>query len=210
VGPAIAQIGSAANGQPVYIPNSTLPSSGFVYQASIIGQVTMNDGTDSGGTSGPLPNPTFSGTVASPITLPPTTETNAPVSIWVTYFGPDLTLLPSTPVGDDPWLVAVGSGTTWTNYYDINGTDTPGPSGSAYSGLFAIPATDTSPYTAVTIGPRVLKVYVLPASVTTPAAFTSCVSNPTATNPIYATSTLNVTLVPGTQTINLALPHYSP
>jgi prepilin-type N-terminal cleavage/methylation domain-containing protein len=232
VGPAIAQIGSTANGQPVYTPNSTLPSSGFVYQASVTGYVSSYVGQDTTGpnagyTSGPAPNATFSGTPVNPSTPPQTAVASVPVSIWVAYFGPDLTLLPSSPVGEDAWLLAISSGTTWTNttwtnYSDNNGTETAGTSGSAYSGYFAIPATDTSvsPYTAVTIGPRVLKVYVLPATVVNPTgsdatAFNYYVAKATNTTtaasyPIYATSTLSVTLVPGTQTINLVLPHYSP
>ena len=126
-------------------------------------------------TSGSTPNPTTSsGTI--------------PVAIWVDYIGPDLTKSPN-PVADVPILVATANTSgVWAASY---------PSGvaTAYNGQFSISASN------VTIGPRVLKVYVAPASATT---FAGAVSSA-----LY-TTTLNVTLVGGTQTINLVLPHYSP
>ncbi|MGA3068374.1 MAG: type II secretion system protein [Tepidisphaeraceae bacterium] len=165
----------------VSIPNPTITSttSGFGTTATnltITGQVTMNSGQDPGpSSSGPTPNPTTSsGTV--------------PVAIWVDYIGPDFTQHPN-PVADVPILVATANtGGVWAASY---------PSGApiTYSGQFSISASN------VTIGPRVLKVYVAPASDTT---FANVVSSA-----LY-TTTLNVTLVPGTQTINLVLPHYSP
>jgi prepilin-type N-terminal cleavage/methylation domain-containing protein len=162
----------------VSVPNPTITSttSGFAATATITGQVTMNYGQDPGpSTSGPTPNPTTSlGTV--------------PVAIWVDYIGPDFNQHPN-PVADVPILVATANASgAWAAAY---------PSGAAtpYSGQFLISASN------VTIGPRVLKVYVAPASDTT---FASVVSSA-----LY-TTTLNVTLVPGTQTINLVLPHYSP
>jgi prepilin-type N-terminal cleavage/methylation domain-containing protein len=185
----------------VSIPNPTITgtTTGFTAAAIINGQVTMNIGTDSViippstqpivTTSGTAPNPTLSG---------------SPVSIWVDYVGPDLTQTPY-PVADDPVLVAVG-GTSpiWQNYYPGSAPT----SGNNYSGQFQISMNDSPSYTNVTVGPRVIKVYVLPASVTSVSGFRSAVSGGTYTsNP---STTLNVTLTPGAQTINLVLPHYSP
>jgi prepilin-type N-terminal cleavage/methylation domain-containing protein len=195
-GTPIAQVASTANGQtPVSIPNSTITTNntGFASAATITGGVTMNIGLDPGpASSGYTPNLTFTGTPGSPITPPPTALASAPVSIWVAYFGPDLTQSPNL-VGTDPMLVDYNNGGTW---------NTP------WSGQFIISASSTPAYSNVTIGPRVLKVYLLPATVQTASQFNTYVSN--AANPIYTTSTLNVTLVGGTQTINLVLPHYSP
>jgi len=105
--------------------------------------------------------------------------------------------LPSHPVATIPELVNYNAQT---------------PPVSANAGAWSTPWTTGSFPTVsasnVTIGPRVLKVYVLPSSVTTTSQFDTYVSN--SANPIYASTTLNVTLTPGAQTINLVLPHYSP
>jgi prepilin-type N-terminal cleavage/methylation domain-containing protein len=207
LGTPIAQIQSAtASGQaPVSIPNPTITNPGtFVSNATIAGVVTMNIGVDvAPATSGPPANSTFTGT---PITGLPAVSA-LPVSIWVDYIGPDLTQTPN-PVADVPVLVGTGSaGPSWVNYY--NGSIS---AGSAYSGQFVMTAAN------ITIGPRVLKVFVLPATVNTasgsgPTAFNFYVQHARtapATYPIYATSTTNVTLVGGAQTVSLVLPHYSP
>jgi len=196
-GTPIAQITSSANnGQPVSIPNPTA-TGGFVYNATVNGQVTMNLGTDTVAgyplTTGPaVPNPSFSGVPLLPASSPPVTVTNQPVSIWVDFIGPDLNQTP--PVADVAYFVESASGSsypyTWASSYlsfSISGSN-------------------------VTIGPRVLKVYVLPPKAvvggTTAAQFKTYISN--SANTVYATTTLNVTLTPGSQTINLVLPHYSP
>jgi prepilin-type N-terminal cleavage/methylation domain-containing protein len=198
-GTPIQQIASTANGTtPVSIPNATITTNntGFAYTASIIGQVTMNIGTDTVGgsplASGPTPNLTFTGTPSYPANS--TAVASQPVSIWIAYFGPDLTQSPN-PVATDPLLV---------NYNNAGVWNTP------WTGQFPNPLNPNPTYSNITIGPRLLKVYVLPASVTTVSAFNSYVNSASTTNAIYASTTLNVTLVPGTQTINLVLPHYSP
>ena len=195
----------------VSIPNPTITgtTSGFAANATIIGQVTMDIGSDPAvspatqpSVSGTTPNPTFTGTPVAPSSSSPATASSGPVSIWVDYIGPDLTQSPN-PVADVPQLVAItNSSGAWV---------TPGTSSLAipYSGQFSISASN------VTIGPRVLKAYLLPDSITTLNDFTSYVQNATSATPastpgIYAESTLNVTLTGGAQTINLVLPHYSP
>jgi prepilin-type N-terminal cleavage/methylation domain-containing protein len=225
----IGQISSTPpNGQaPVYSPNSTLTTtanSGFVYAAAITGQVTMNVGTDTvpANTGTPLttgptpPNLTFTGIAATPIPTPPQTYTGVPVSIWVAYIGPDLSQTPN-PVGTDPVLLDYNTETPTLT------TQNTGAWNSPWTGQFTISANSVPAYSNVTIGPRVLKVYVLPSTVINASGsadatyFNYYISKATSSNysiavsyPIYATSTLNVTLVGGTQTINLALPHYSP
>jgi prepilin-type N-terminal cleavage/methylation domain-containing protein len=54
----------------------------------------------------------------------------------------------------------------------------------------------------ITIGPRVLKVYVIPS------VYTSF--NSAAVSAAYVVSSLNVTATGGNQTVNLVLPHYQP
>jgi prepilin-type N-terminal cleavage/methylation domain-containing protein len=211
-GTPIAQIestvnGAALNSSAVNLPYPTIGNNGgFIYQVSIAGQVTMNIGTDAVNgnplTTGTQPNLTFSGTVAAPITSPVTTVTSEPVSIWVAYFGPDLTQTPN-PVGTDPLLVNY-------NTAGVTGTANSGAWDTPWTGQFPNSQISNPTYSNITIGPRVLKVYVLPYSVQTVSQFNACVNAPTTITPIYATTTLNVTLVPGTQTIDLALPHYSP
>jgi prepilin-type N-terminal cleavage/methylation domain-containing protein len=184
----------------VSIPNPTITTTttGFVYQAAITGQVSMDVGLDGANSaSGPTPNLTFTGTPVSPSSSP--AVASVPVSIWVSYIGPDLTQSPN-PVTDDPYLVDYSTESAWN---------------SPWSGQYFISANSTPAYTNVTIGPRVLKVYVLPATVVNATGnnrtdFTYYVKNATTSFPIYATSTVNVNLVGGAQTINLTLPHYSP
>jgi prepilin-type N-terminal cleavage/methylation domain-containing protein len=192
----------------VSIPNAAVgTSTGFNYLATINGQVTMDSGTDTVGgsslTTGPSPiNPTYVGTPPVPAMATPIT-TKTPVSVWVDYTGPDLTQTPN-PVGDIQTEVATANSSgVWAVSY---------PSGPPvpYTGQFSIPQ--------VTIGPRVLKVYLLPATVVHAGKgsdltyFANYVINAATdiNNPIYASAALNVTLVPGSQTINLVLPHYSP
>jgi prepilin-type N-terminal cleavage/methylation domain-containing protein len=162
----------------VSVPNSTITSatSGFAATATITGQVTMNDGTDSGGTSGPTPNATDSG---------------AAIDIWVAYFGPDLTQSPH-PVAAVSTLVGFDNGGVLVNAVN-NSYQTPNP----WTGQFTISASN------VTIGPRVLKLYLAAHQSGTPSFSTALSST-------LASTTLNVTLVPGTQTIDLVLPHYAP
>ena len=208
VGPPtqIAQIASGTgSGQPpVSIPNATVSNPGsFAYKAQVAGQVIMNIGTDTVGGSalqtGPTANATFSGIPAYPSGA--AAVTNAGVSIWVDYIGPDFTQS-GNPVVDIPVLVGNATSSTlgapWTGTYTGN---------FLISGIVSVGTSTVGP---PTIGPRILKVYVLPYTVTTPSAFLSYVRSATVSNPIYLTSTLNVTLVGGSQTINLALPHYSP
>jgi hypothetical protein len=115
--------------------------------------------------------------------------------------------------------VAIANGALWNNFYNNGPLWTVPASTGSYTGQFILYGTN------VTIGPRVLKVYVLPATVTKPyaapptvdpTAFNYYVQHartatlPNSTFPIYATSTVNVTLVGGSQTVNLTLPHYTP
>ena len=70
--------------------------------------------------------------------------------------------------------------------------------------LATAPFTYTISGSKVTIGPRVLKAYVLPATVTT---FNSAA----VTSALAVSPPLNVTVTGGGQTVpNLVLPHYSP
>jgi prepilin-type N-terminal cleavage/methylation domain-containing protein len=187
----------------ISIPNaSNLISGGFVANAALYGRVIMDVGSDSapssnaGGTSGPVPNVTY--------TAPTGTPTGAAVSVWVCYFGPDLTSSPN-PVVDLP-----------VEIYNASP-----PSGAAVnynwqfvmSGLAYTPPVTLPPASVVdsrvTIGPRVLKAYVFPSSVYTVATFRSAVS--TGSPAAYAVATLNFTANSGPQTVpNLVLPHYSP
>ncbi|MGA2500860.1 MAG: prepilin-type N-terminal cleavage/methylation domain-containing protein [Tepidisphaeraceae bacterium] len=159
----------------ISIPNpSGLTSGGFVTSASFYGRVTMNVGTDaSSNTTGPAPNPTYTPPSSSKVT----------VSVWVCYYGPDLTQTPR-PVTGIPVLV---SDTVNWSYVLAN--------------------------TRISIGPRVLKAYVVDSSRVNSANFANQVALPpnSTTGPVYFTSTLNVTATGGSQTVpDLVLPHYNP
>lgn len=114
------------------------------------------------------------------------------VGIWVILFSPDLSQTPH-PVGE-----ALAANTSV------------GPSNAL-----------TPPFTylvpGVTIGPRVIKAYVIDSSVLSPtanlAAVKAAIANqPNAsTGPVFFTSSSNITVTGGGQTLpNLVLPHYSP
>jgi hypothetical protein len=74
-------------------------------------------------------------------------------------------------------------------------------------------ATATDGSGNVTIGPRVLKAYVVNSSVVTAVASfrANAGSAPSPAGPVYLVSTMNVTAIGGGQTVpDLVLPHYSP
>jgi hypothetical protein len=68
----------------------------------------------------------------------------------------------------------------------------------------------------ITVGPRVLKAYVVDATVITDATSfrlkaASSVNYSASAGPIFFTTTLNLAVTSGSQTApNLVLPHYSP
>ena len=105
------------------------------------------------------------------------------VSVWVCYFGPNLASTPN-PVIDVP--VQVTDMVNWQ--YALSNPN-------------------------ITVGPRVLKAYVVNASVNNVATFRTAITLPPnpAAGPVYFVSALNVTVTSGAQTApNLVLPHYSP
>jgi len=125
---------------------------------------------------------------------PNVTYAGTPVSIWVCYYGPDTSASPN-PVGDVPLQV----------------TDTVNWRYVLQSNTNVATATDGSGN--VTIGPRVLKAYVVNSSVVTAVASfrANAGSAPSPAGPVYLVSTMNVTAIGGGQTVpDLVLPHYSP
>jgi len=170
---------------PVSVPSPTIVSGGgFVSTATLSGRITMNVATDLAGSN--------TGNQSGP--LPNATYAGIPVSIWVCYYGPDTTASPN-PVGDVP--LQVTDIVNWRYVLTSNSSVSTAADGSGN----------------VTIGPRVIKAYVVNSSmVTSVATFRSNAnSTPGSAGPVYAVATLNVTAAGGAQAVpDLVLPHYSP
>ena len=181
----------------VSIPNAAnLTTGGFVTSATVFGRISMNAGLDVAPSlnatfsSGPAPNQTYTA-------VPSGTPTTAPVSLWVCYFGPK----PDGSVAEVPVKVADGS--------SILGDPTYWPTAVSNGFQFVLSGTaiTTSLPNAVnaqvTVGPRVLRAYVLPAGT---AAF-----NHAAVVSAYAVSLpTTVACTGGNQAVpTLVLPHYS-
>jgi len=162
--------GSDIYGQPtsVNIPNSTFGTGLGSPFATLTVQVSINVGTDAspslnaGNQSGPAPNATYTDGTHSAV----------PVTIWICYYGPDVTATPNP-------VVALSAQALSTNSWQATLSDA-----------------------RLTIGPRVIKAYVIPSTFTT--------FNGTAVSAALAVSSQNVTLVGGNQSVNLILPHYMP
>jgi prepilin-type N-terminal cleavage/methylation domain-containing protein len=160
-------------------PNLISTTGGFTATGTLFGQVSMNLATDVvgsnlGNQSGTAPNLTY--TAPTGTTPPPGTAVN----IWVAYYGADVTQTPA--------VAEVAVKLTAAPFTYALSTSTASGSGNGQ----------------VTIGPRVLRAYVVPASVTTwgPAAVSAA---------YVASPPLNVVVTGGGQTVpNLVLPHYSP
>jgi prepilin-type N-terminal cleavage/methylation domain-containing protein len=179
-GNPIYQIASAGTNTapyniPVSVPSPTIVSGGgFVPTATLTGRITMNLATDLVG-----PNNGNQSGPAPNITYTPASGSpvSQAVSIWVCYFGPQV-------VGGVASVVEVPV--------------------EVYSTTPPIATTTWSFAVSGTIGPRVLRAYVLPSTVVT--------FNAAAVSSAYLISApLTITATGGAQTLpNIVLPHYSP
>lgn len=171
-----------------YNADIVLPATGaFASTGTLLGHVNMNVGNDTagantGGTSGPNPNQTA-------WIVKSGAGTSKNVAIWVCYYAPN----PAGGISEYPVLVADANATsTQTGYW---------PTAAASGFQFTIPNT------IATIGPRVLRAYV----VLDPPSGLSTFSTTAPVSYIAASPPATVCVTGGGQTLaTITLPHYSP
>jgi prepilin-type N-terminal cleavage/methylation domain-containing protein len=163
----------------ISIPNASNLSSGFSATGILQGQVSMNVGLDASGTS------------TGP--APNNTDLGLGVCLWVVYYGPN----PDGTVSQVPVEIAdQGAASGSALYWPSTRT----------SFSFTISSITNN---NVTIGPRVLRAYILPANT---SSFTSTtISSLGSGQPFIESQPLPVTVTGGYQTVpTLVLPHYAP
>ena len=175
----------------ISIPNPASVASGsFTYSGQLYGRVAMNWGLNN--PSSGSPTPSSSGGPA-----PNADDVNQPISVWVGFYGPNCTG-PSPAVSQ--YFVEV-----------FDSSATPPTGAPTYATALANGFAFTIPAGAATIGPRLLRAYVLPGGTTNlnNVSTFNLAQAPTGSS-LALSPILPVTVVGGGQTIpSLVLPFYS-